>query len=950
MIGGWTGNILAFDSGAAVAGWAQEELAMTLDVSRLSRALMVCACTLSLTGCGGSDAPEPHSSPADAAQWVAPSTETPVREQAIPRGRLGDAVVPTAYALNLNIDPDADRFSGRVIIDVRIAEPVDVIYLHGKNLTVSAATLSAGETLIAAEYAQVDPSGVARLSLPISVSAGQARLTIDYGAPFSTTLDGLYKVEEDDRAYAFTQFEAISARMAFPSFDEPRFKVPFDLAVSAKADHSVISATPVRRTETAVGGAVRHVFEQTPPLPTYLIAFAVGPLDINDAGALPPNAIRHEPLPFRGAAAYGKGARLAYALESTRPLLEGLETYFGTPHPYPKLDIIAAPDFAFGAMENVGAIIYREQRLLLDENASLKQRQAFVYTHAHELAHQWFGNLVTPLWWDDIWLNEAFATWLAYKVSDQWNPSLQFSLRLQRLALETMATDALASTRQIRQPVESNDDIINAFDGITYRKGGAVLSMFERFVGETAFREGVRLHMDRHANGVATAEDFMQSIADGSEDERVVPAFRSFLEQPGVPLVSASVQCDGVPTLTLAQQRYRPLGSAVPEGGDWQIPVCFVALDGEQAEETCHLLTKPRETLELQQCPQALLPNAAGAGYYRWTLPSDGWAALLDRIDRLSPPEQLSLIDNLDAAFRAGELEFSVLRDALPVLAEQPNWEVATRLAKAWAQYQNSLVDEAGHAAMRSALRTAYAPRFEQELGLQPDPKESNNDALLRGRLAEILVRDAADSETLARLAEAADAYIGPQGGAMQPGALPGDVIEPALIAGVIERGPAFADRLWARFETSTDAILREHILTAVATAPQPEIAAEARRRALTDDLRSNELLQVLRDQFAASVTRPDAWEWLRQHADAVLARLPETSHGRIAKYPEQFCSPERRAEITAFLEPRVESLFGGPRTLDQTLEKVDLCIALKQARGEQVAQAMAATEPVPAP
>ena len=150
MIGGWTGNILAFDSGAAVAGWAQEELAMTLDVSRLSRALMVCACTLSLTGCGGSDAPEPHSSPADAAQWVAPSTETPVREQAIPRGRLGDAVVPTAYALNLNIDPDADRFSGRVIIDVRIAEPVDVIYLHGKNLTVSAATLSAGETLIAA--------------------------------------------------------------------------------------------------------------------------------------------------------------------------------------------------------------------------------------------------------------------------------------------------------------------------------------------------------------------------------------------------------------------------------------------------------------------------------------------------------------------------------------------------------------------------------------------------------------------------------------------------------------------------------------------------------------------------------------------------------------------------------------------------------------------------------
>ncbi len=871
-----------------------------------------------LAGCGSEQAAPTKPATTVVSDWVEPAAALPVREQPVPLGQLGEAVIPTHYALDLRIDPERAEFAGRVSIDVRITEPVDTIYLHGRGLQVSSATLSAGETLMAADYAQIHDSGVARLALPIAVSAGRARLTLDYRADFSTTLDGLYKVVENERAYAFTQFEAISARLAFPGFDEPRFKVPFDLAVSAQPGHVVITSTPVRRSETAMDGAVRHVFETTPPLPTYLIAFAVGPFDLREPGPLPANAVRDAPLPFRGVAAAGKGPQLAYALDETEALLTPLETYFGIPHPYPKLDIIAAPDFAFGAMENVGAIIYREQLLLLDAHASLGQQRSFGMVHAHELAHQWFGNLVTPVWWDDIWLNEAFATWMAYKAADAWRPDLLLPLQAQRRALDTMATDSLQSTRQIRQPITSNDDILNAFDG--------------------------RLHMERHAHGVATAEDFMQSIADGSQNPDVVPAFRSFLEQPGVPLIETGLDCaDESPTLTLRQSRYRPLGSAIDANRRWQVPVCVAALSGDTREQVCHLLTGPEASMPLGRCPEALLPNAGGAGYYRWSLPAEGWAALLQSLDLLTPAEQLSLIDSLDAGFRAGVVPFDVLADALPVLAQQPNYEVATRLSKAWAHYQSQLVDAPVRAAMKARLAAVHAPQFTEQLGIDPRPGESANAASLRAALARILVEDAEAPALRAQLAERADAYVGPSDGAMDLEALSGDLVGPALQAGVIELGAPFAERLWRRFDASTDAILRQRILKALSRAPQVSVVSEVQRRALGEGLRSNELIQVLREQFETETTRAQAWDWLREDFEAIRERLPDYAEDRLVETAEHFCSDSRRAEVVRFFEPRVEKLMGAPRAYAQTLERIDLCLSLREARAEQIAAVMAA-------
>ena len=297
-------------------------------------------------------------------------------------GQLGRAVVPVHYAIDLSIDPSKDEFSGSVDIDVTLAEPRAAIWLHGKDLKVSEAYATDGSSRrIAATYSEKLDSGVALLSLAETLPAGPARLHIAYSAPFNTSGNALFKVVRGERAYAVTQFEAIAARQAFPGFDEPGFKTPFDIAITSRKDDVAVTTTAETGRQDLDNGSVRHVFKTTRPLPTYLIAFAVGPYDVADIGPVPPNAVRDRPLPLRGIAANGQGKRFQYALENTTGLLSALEAYFGTPYPYDKLDLIAVPENFGGAMENVGAITYDESLLLMDANCARGPAPRF-YDHS----------------------------------------------------------------------------------------------------------------------------------------------------------------------------------------------------------------------------------------------------------------------------------------------------------------------------------------------------------------------------------------------------------------------------------------------------------------------------------------------------------------------------------------------------------------------------------------
>ena len=368
-------------------------------------------------------------------------------------------------------------------------------------------------------------------------------------------------------------------------------------------------------------------------MPTYLIALAVGPYDVVDYGMIPVNSVRDHEVPLRGIAAKGLGGEMKYALKNTAGLLTALETYFGTPYPYEKLDLIAVPESFGGAMENVGAITYDEYLMLMDENSPLDQRRDYTTVHAHEMSHMWFGNLVTPAWWNDIWLNESFASWMENKAADAYWPEGQFDRETLKGALGAMVNDSLASARQIREPIDNNDKIGSAFDGITYEKGGGVLAMLEHYVGKEQFQAGVRLHLERHADSTATAEDFIASVAKGSDRPEVEAAFKSFIEQPGVPLVSAKLDCkDGEkPRLDLRQARYAPLGSSIkPDAGEWKIPFCVAYIANGARKSTCALIDKKEQSLDLEAgaCPTQVHPNADGTGYYRFTLDDAGWQSL----------------------------------------------------------------------------------------------------------------------------------------------------------------------------------------------------------------------------------------------------------------------------------------------------------------------------------
>ena len=729
---------------------------------RLSKLLLAVSTAVLLAACQ----PATETSPTNA-------TSTKQAAVNIPHAQLPDTVTPKSYRIDMMIDPQQDGMAGTVSIDVTVNEAADRIWIHAKEMTVPAARIAYADgsslmlTFNAVPLADA-PSGIAYLTADGDIPAGEGVITLEYETPYNQNLNSAYQVKRGDDAYIVTQFEPLGAREAFPSFDEPKFKVPFTLSITSPSDELVISNTPETGTSSIeVDGETwtKHQFATTRPLPTYLIAFAVGPYEMNDYGTIPPNSIRKTPLELRAIAAKGEGQNLDYALAGTEPILTALEEYFGTPYPYEKLDLIAAPDYAFGAMENPGAIVYREYLLLLDDNAPLRQKRGYDRVHSHELAHQWFGNLVTPVWWEDIWLNEAFATWMGNKAIDIAYPDANYDRVTLNASLGAMNIDTLSTTRKVREPLARSENVMDQFDGITYRKGGGVLSMFESYLGEDAFQKGVRLHMDRYADDVATGDDFFQSIADGSRNPDVVSAMKSFVDQPGLPLVNAKIftdQAKGSGEFTgivLSQSRYAPLGSKTQQGQNWEIPVCIAYGQNGQVGKDCTLLDENETQMTIPGKVDWVTLNQNGAGYYRFTMDSAAWASLVANLDQLNTREALTAQDSLVAAFRAGEVDASVFLDGMSAFAKHPEYDVASASTRLLGFMRSELPDSKADLA-RHVSKT-YKARYERIVGT--DTVEGN---LLAPTLAGLLVGIGENDEITNQMVKLGSEYLGLSGDA----------------------------------------------------------------------------------------------------------------------------------------------------------------------------------------
>jgi alanyl aminopeptidase len=881
-----------------------------------------------LAACGGGSTYPEYS--AAEGRAMTPRGEAPARaDETVPDGPLPDGVTPLGYTLWMEVVPNRDRFRGRVDIRVRVDAPRRLIWLHGRDVNVTEAEiLPDGAEPIVARYRQENDDGAASLRTSEEIPAGEAILSLTYDAPFDRQLKGLYRVDTGGESYAFTQFEATSARLAFPCFDEPRWKTPFDLTLSVLPGHEAIANTSAASTRE-VGDMKEVRFATTEPITTYLVAMAVGPLDIVDHAAIPANDVRDRAIPFRGVAARGQGARLAYALEHTAPLLAWLESYFGIPYPYDKLDIIAVPDFASGAMENVGAITFREALLLLDTNAPEEQRRDFAYVMAHELAHMWFGNLVTMPWWDDIWLNEAFATWMGNKTVRHVHPEYHADEDMIASVHRAMRADSLTNARQIRQPIESTHDIRNAFDSITYVKGGGVLEMFERFVGEDTFRDGVREYLNAHRFRTATSDDFLDAISRTAGRDIGTP-FRTFLMQPGVPLVSASC-ADG--TVTVRQTRYFPIGSAGDAAASWQLPVCVRHANGS----TCELVTGAEGAIPIEGgCPSWWMPNAHAAGYYRWSMPAadvdtlmrSGWS-------RLSVRERLSVVDNLIAGHDADTIDAAVVLAAMPRAAQDNARAVATAPMSLASFTRSYVVPEGDRTAVERWAASLYSARA-RRLGWTARRNEDGEAAILRASVLSFLAFTARDARTRRDAADRGRRYVGFGGdGAIHADVVPADLSGVALSAAVQEGDAAFFDHVVTKLFESNDALFRSEALWALGATHDPALGQRALELSLDSRLRVNEVTETLSAQMSMPETRARAWAWLRENFDRVFARVATTRAGWAPWLTASFCSEEAAAEVEAFFGPRIEALPGGPRNMRGALEAIRLCVARVGAQRE---------------
>lgn len=854
----------------------------------------------------------------------------PIAAATVPAGKLSDAVTPAAYRLDLTVDPAQERFSGRVEIDATSKTATTVFELHGRDLAVKQAVVIAGGKRYAASWTELDPTGVGRLVTTEPVPAGPVTFAFEYDAPFQSAPAGMFRVKVGGDWYSWTQFQSIDGRAAFPGFDEPGFKTPFTVTLRTKPGQVAVSNAP-QLSKTLEGGLEVHRFAPTLPLPTYLVAMMVGPFAVVE-GEVAPTAQRDKPLPLRIISPKPNAAKLDFALQGSKEIVALLEDYFGDAFPYPKLDQITTPILP-GAMENAGADLYNDSIIVMDEAATTGQKRDFGMIVSHELGHQWFGDLVTPAWWDDIWLNESFANWMGYRIGDVWRPDLNIKAGALAEGFAAMNTDALVAGRPIRQPIKSNSQIDEAFDSITYGKGGHVVAMIAGYMGDAKFRDGVRRYMAAHRYGSATSTDFYAAMAAAAGEPAIVTTMQSFIDQQGVPLLTFTKGKGS--SYVITQSRYARLG-ANPPATQWSIPLCV----RRTGQAQCQLMTGQSMILAAPG-KGALMPNAGGTGYYRFELPAKDWDALIAVADRLPGGEALALADSLAASFRAGRAspaQLAALGRKLVVHQDSYASAVATR--ELGSLLGAGFMDDAATASFRRYTERLYRPQL-RALGFNPRAGAYTGEAPERSQQRQQIVARLAgigrDPALRQQLRDAAAAYIKGDKAALDP-AWFGEAFEAWLAQGGLDA----AKQLGQAALASQDSDFRPQALVAVATTGDPIIARWVLDEFKDERLRRSEAQGMVRGVIQTGETRDLGFEWLKRNFDRLMdgsagiffaSRLPGMLNG--------FCSVARADEVANELRPRLAGKTGALE-LERTIERVRGCGLLKDARGAEVSQAIA--------
>jgi alanyl aminopeptidase len=867
------------------------------------------------------------------ARHAKPAT-TPINQEKHPLkppDRLPADIEPIAYSLDLLLDAQT-RIVGKMVIDLRLQRAVDDLRLHAQALQMDRVTVQpAGEAPRLATVVEESAEGLIRLATTDSLPAGPLRLEFNYSMDLTEQRDGIFKAMHNGQAYLFSVFAPASARRAFPCLDEPGLKAPFALRLHVPTGQMALSNMPERSRRPSVlyPGHDEVAFNPTPPLPPYLVTVATGPLDVIALPPLHPTALRPNALPLRAIGVRGSGLQMMPFLQRAAGLVVALETYFDRPFPFPKLDLVAVPDFVARGMENAGAITFADWIMQVDpQTASRAEIRESDEVLAHEITHQWFGDSVTMAWWDDLWLNEGFANWAATHIVQQTAPQLGSELAAAQDSQTAMQADSLDAARAIRQPAHTLADIINAFDAITYLKGAAVLRMLEDFIGPDAMRAGIHRHLAAHAFGTASSADLFSQLGKATA-EPLGEIFAPFLEQPGLPVITARVQCsDQTAVLHLEQAPYRALGSALTTVGSklWPVPVRWRYADAQGQQCSGQLVLRgSRAQVTLPSCPLWLMPNAGGTGYYRFVVNSTMRQRLLEA--PLSAREQLAVADSLGANLADGSAALVETLADFGRLARHGGPAAVSAAADFFDRTAGRL-SGVSRRAVYAQLRRLLGPTL-RHLGLGTLELDAEAGLLeMRRRLAQALAR-ADDRPTRLALAASGRRLLDqPLGQLAGSEAIPCELTDLSL-ALAVDEGLVGVEELLRHLGGPAGSLCRRTLLQALGQVGSLSAAAAARTALLEGHGSGSEILLLLRQQIQQPSLRLTTWEWFKTHYAELQAKLPAFRQSTLPTVGEGFCSAAEAADLQHFFAPKLAALPGAARPLAQTLEKIRHCMAL---------------------
>jgi aminopeptidase N len=837
-------------------------------------------------------------------------------------GKLPKQVVPQEYAIRIVPDLAKLTFAGSETVKLDVRQPVRELILNALELQIISASIDNKPLSISA--IKLDPKQeTLTIALPAALGGGNHALALSFTGKINQQGQGLFYARYQEQGSGAqklmlgTQFEATDARRLFPCWDEPSFRARFQLTAVVPENFLAVSNMPVER-ENKVNGAKEVQFAMTPSMASYLNVFVAGELDLIES--------KSGDTQVRVIATKNKAEMGRYALEATAQILQYYNDYFGVPYPLPKLDQIAIPGGFGGAMENWGGITYYESVLLFDpEKSSDATRQRIYEVIAHETAHQWFGDLVTMAWWDNLWLNEGFASWMGSKCSAHFNPQWEIWLQKEQprdpsrrvgIAKETaMEGDVLSTTHPIQQKISNEAEANSAFDDITYKKGQSFIRMLESFLGEDVFREGIRKYITAHKYSNSTTADLWSALADAS-GKPVGEVAANWTEQPGFPIVTVTRK-DGAKA-ALAQERFTVHFQKAP-APEWKIPLTYSLAGNPPAS-----LLMTNRTAELPDVPldRALKLNIDGAGNYRVQYDAGSWKLLLEKLPTLRAPDRVNLLSDSWAIVQANRAPLSLyfgLIEKLPPTAELAERE---QIMNAFDYINRLIAGGDKRASFQRYARSILRPIFDQ-VGWEPKKGEQAKSATLRADLINAL-GDLGDQEIVAGCRERFQKFLA------NPVSMPPDLRPP--IFNVV--GRYADDATWAKLHElglkTTSIEEKQNYYNALAHATHPKLIKRALQIALTEELPTSRALYMV-PRVARESEHPEiAWQFAQAHMKALLAKADALGVNRYAPSLFTFFSETGRiGELQAYAKKNLPS--GSAKAVAQAIDEIGFRSEFKQ-------------------